>query len=93
MIGLVDKFDARVFFGVGFGNGGGVVGGTVVDEDDFKILISLGEDGIEAGGEVFCSIIDGDDDGNERFSFGHVTPLISWLGCFCRRRSDRRKGN
>lgn len=37
LVSLADEFDARIFFGVGFGDGGGMVGGAVVDKDDFEI--------------------------------------------------------
>ena len=70
MIFLMDNFNTLVFFGVMVGDFARIVSGTVVNEDDFETVVGLGEDGIEAGGEVFCGIINWDDDGN--FSAGEL---------------------
>lgn len=43
---LMDKFDARIFFGVIFGDLIRIVGGAIIYEDDFEILVSLANDGI-----------------------------------------------
>lgn len=45
LIFLGDDDDASVFFGEPIDDFWGVVGGTVVNEDDFKILIGLIGDG------------------------------------------------
>ena len=44
LVFLMDGDDAGVFFGVLFDYFGRVIGGAVVDKDDFKILIGLGSD-------------------------------------------------
>ena len=43
---LGEDFDTGVFFGICFKDSGGIVGGTVVDANNFEILISLIDDGI-----------------------------------------------
>ena len=43
---LMDKFDARIFFGVIFGDLIGIVSGAIIYEDNLKILVSLVDDGI-----------------------------------------------
>ena len=68
----MEEFDARIGFGIVAGNLIRIVGGAVVNDDNFEILISLAEDRIEAGGEIFFSVIYWNDDGNERVSLGHV---------------------
>lgn len=76
---LMDEFNAFVFFGVLFDDLGGIVGGTVIDENDFEALVGLGKDGVEAGGEIFCGVVDRDDDGN--FGFGEGGGIgVFWGG-------------
>lgn len=41
LVFLMNDFDAGVFFGVSVGDFFRAVGGAVVDEDDFKILVGL----------------------------------------------------
>lgn len=65
----MDEFDARVFFNIVLGDFGGVVGGTVVYEDDFEILVSLVNDGVETSREVFGGVVNGNYDGNFIFHF------------------------
>ena len=43
---LANDFDARIFSGVLFDDVQGIVGGTVIDDDDFEILVSLVDDRI-----------------------------------------------
>lgn len=44
---------------------GGGIGGGVVDEDDFKVLEGLREDGVEGLSEGGGAVIGGDEDGNQ----------------------------
>src|ERR687888_77188 len=45
---------------------GGVVGAAIVDHDDFKVLIGLGEDGFERLAKELATVVDGNDDGHPR---------------------------
>ena len=64
MVFLMIITESGVFFCVVFGDFAGVVGGTVVDEYDFEVLVALGGDGGEAVVEVFCDVVNGDDEGD-----------------------------
>ena len=64
LIFLSDDFDAGVFLGVLCDNCGGIVGGAIVNTNNFKILISLSENGIEAFWKVFGGIVNWNDNGN-----------------------------
>lgn len=57
----LDGGDVRVG-GIGGKNGAAVVGGCVVEEDEFEILKSLGEDGVDALAEEWRVVVVGDDD-------------------------------
>ena len=63
MVCLMDDFDARIFFGVLIGDFVRIVGGAIVDKENFEILMSLSEDGIKTGRKILCYIVDWDNDG------------------------------
>ena len=83
LVRFVDDAD----FGVLFGYVAGAVGAGVVDDEDFEVLCSpaevpgLGEDGADAGVEVFFFIVRGDDEADAK---GHdvgkkmVRMLVYW---------------
>ena len=48
-------------------DGGGAVGGAVIDENDLQILVGLPDDGGDAFVQIFLDLINGNDDGNQRF--------------------------
>ena len=64
----MDNFDTVVFFGVFVGDFAGIISGAVIDKDDFKIAMSLSENGIETSWEIFFGIIDWNN--NRDFGFG-----------------------
>ena len=45
---LMNSFDARIFFGVFVDDFTGIIGRAVIDENDFKIMMSLVNNGVEA---------------------------------------------
>ena len=82
-VGLVDDRDAIVFGGEFGARSQGVVGGTVVDEDDLQLF---GGDGLltkafDGGGDGVGAVVSGDDDadGNARMA---VRTQISPSPCF-----------
>lgn len=58
---LVDDCNAGILLGVGTDEFAGIVGRTVVDDDDFEVFIGLFYDGLEAGGDVILDVVGGDD--------------------------------
>ena len=53
----MNKFDARVFCGVFLGDFIGIVGRTVVYDDDFEVVVGLVGDGIETTRKIFGSVV------------------------------------
>lgn len=53
----MNKFDARVFCGVSFRNCIRIIGGSIVYDDDFKIVVGLVGDGIETTRKIFGSVV------------------------------------
>ena len=43
--------------------------GAVIDKDYLKVTVGLGDDAVEALGEIFFNVVDGDDDGNHNLCF------------------------
>lgn len=74
----MNDFDAGVFFGTFIGDGARVVGGAVIDKEDFEVVMSLGKDRIETGREVFGSIINWNNDG---YFVIHVIIITCDRGC------------
>ena len=63
---LVDHHDALVARGVGAHDVKRVVGGAVIQTDNFQVLVRLPLDALERLIEVGSCVVDGDDDGNQR---------------------------
>lgn len=63
---LVNNFNAGVLLCENVAKLAAHIGRAVVDEDDFEVLVGLGEDGVNATLEEFGDIIDRDDNGDER---------------------------
>ena len=70
----MDDLNARVFFGKNVAELGAEVGGAVVDEDDFEILVSLSEDRVDATFKNLGDVVNRDDDRDERRR-GHAASL------------------
>ena len=64
---LMDDGYPRIPFLPAVADGGGAVGGAVIDENDLQILVCLSDDGGDAFVQIFLDLIDGNDDGNQRF--------------------------
>ena len=64
---LMDDGYPRIPFLPAVADGGGAVGGAVIDENDLQILVGLSDDGGDAYVQIFLDLIDGNDDGNQRF--------------------------
>lgn len=58
----MNEFNARVSRSVFLGNFIGVVGGAVIYDDDFKIVVGLACNGIEATRKILRCIVNGDND-------------------------------
>ncbi len=56
--------DAGVYVGVVAENVERVVGGGVVDSDEFPVGVGLGEDAVEADTKILPGVVDGQEDGN-----------------------------
>lgn len=54
--------NAGIFFGILVGNMTRIVGRAIVNKEYFKILMSLGDNGIETSGKILGDIVDWDDD-------------------------------
>ena len=61
-----------------FGEAG--VGGGVVDDDEFPVLIGLGEDAAEAFADEAFLVVDADDDTDERRVHSASDPVGDWKG-------------
>ena len=64
-VGFVEEAEAGVGGLVGFDDGEGVVGGAVVDAEDFEVAEGLVGEGVEGLAEVGGGVVDGDEDGEE----------------------------
>ena len=72
---LVNDFDASILFGVIVGDFTRIVGGAVVDENDFEIFVRLIDERFDTFREIFSGIINWDYDGN----FGTHFFLVSFF--------------
>jgi len=64
LVGLVDEADALGF--EGGGDGGGLIGGAVVDDEDFDGLVVLSEGGFDGTRDVAFVVVSGHNDGDAR---------------------------
>ena len=64
-VGFVEEAETGVGGLVGFDDGEGVVGGAVVDTEDFEVAEGLMGEGVEGLAEVGGGVVDGDEDGEE----------------------------
>ena len=64
-VGFVEEAETGVGGLVGFDDGEGVVGGAVVDTEDFEVAEGLVSEGVEGLTEVGGGVVDGDKDGEE----------------------------
>ncbi len=69
LVSLAENANPRVLAGKLVGQFPAGVRGAVVDNNNIKVRISLGEDGVDTAGESGGGIVGGDDDGDERESF------------------------
>ena len=80
-VGFVEEAEAGVDGLVGFDDGEGVIGGAVVDTEDFEVAEGLVGEGVEGLAEVGGGVVDRDKDGGEGggggFSLGgELTHLV-----------------
>ena len=64
-VGFVEEAEAGVGGLVGFDDGERIVGGAVVDAEDFEVVEGLVGEGVEGLTEVGGGVVDGDEDGEE----------------------------
>lgn len=64
LVFLRDDRETRVFFSIFLEDLGCGVRGAIIYDQDFEIMVSLGEDGIETFGKVIFGIVGWDDNGN-----------------------------
>lgn len=64
-VGLVEETETVVGGLVGFDDGERVVGGAVVDTEDFEVAEGLVDEGVESLAEIGGGVVDGDEDGEE----------------------------
>lgn len=65
LVGLREQRDASIPFGDGRHDFAGIVGRTVIDDDDLDVLRSLLDDARHALGDILLRVIRGDDDRNK----------------------------
>lgn len=70
-----------------------VIGGTVIDEDDFEVGVGLLEDALQAETESGGSVVGGNDDGDEGFKVEGRGGWQGWCGkCLYAGLGEQRKG-
>ncbi len=74
---MFDDSDARIFSGVFFAEGPGVIIGAIVDNDNFKVVVRLVENRIYATRQSFFGVVSWDN--NREFNSGVlIEPSIAF---------------